>query len=70
MCKSNGKFVIAKNLEILSASFKALNDPELLKDGESIPILLEELGVSDVFPQVIFKFSRSSNLITAFLLEY
>lgn len=46
---------MAKNLEIFTANLKALNvnDPEVVKEGEKISIQLKEIGMSDIFPQVL-----------------
>jgi len=45
----------AKNLDIQHVNLKAINvsDEEAIKDGEKINVQIKDLGVSDIFPQVI-----------------
>ena len=50
---SNGKVILAKNLEILTTNLKAIDTTEdQIKDGEKINVQMKELGVADIFPQV------------------
>lgn len=76
---SNGKVVWAKNLDIQTVNLKAINvsDEEAIKDGEKVNAQVKELGVSDIFPQVLldilhvsylFLYSPSDMLLMGILL--
>jgi hypothetical protein len=49
---SNGKLIIAKNMEILTANLKSINPKEVINDNELIDINIKELGVSEIYPIV------------------
>lgn len=46
---------MAKNLEVFTANLKAINvsDPEVVSEGEKINVQLKEIGMADIFPQVL-----------------
>ncbi len=49
---NNGKLIVAKNTEILSANLKALNlkDESFSKEGTVIPVPLKEVGTWEIYP--------------------
>jgi coatomer subunit beta' len=52
---NNGKLIVAKNTEVLTANLKALNfkDEALAKEGAVIPVPLKEMGNWEIYPQKI-----------------
>ena len=51
---NNGKIIVAKNMDILSANLKSINSKIEIKNNEKIDINLKELGASEMFPLVLF----------------